>query len=89
MSKLTFLNVHATTLQDVISWDGATELLITFYLNRTELEQHKEESLNVLYFCNSNQEIKGAVKEVAWYIIIFILLNSITYDPIIIVFIFR
>ena len=56
LRKLPYLNIKATTLKDIIDWDGASEPIATNRLINTELE--------VEYIPCHTQAIERAVKEV-------------------------
>ena len=64
LRQLPFLNIQATKLDKLISWDGATEPLTTCDLDRRELLQIIEQPLKLPYYCNHTQGIDCAVKEV-------------------------
>ena len=64
LRKLPYLNLEATSLEKLISWDEASEPLSTCDFTRKELEQIKEEPLQPPYFCCHTQGIERAVKEV-------------------------
>ena len=78
---LPYLNTQATSLVDLISWEGATEPLITYKLSKVELEKLKEEPLEVEYFPCHTQALERAVKVVYLLdisfnsLILFLLLN--------------
>ena len=50
LRQLPFLNIQATKLDKLISWDGATEPLTTCDLGRKELLQMMEEPLKLPYY---------------------------------------
>ena len=61
---LPMLNIVATKLKDLICWDGAMEPVFTTSLTRNQLEQFREEPMQVEYYCCHTQGIERAVKEV-------------------------
>ena len=62
--KLPVLNLEASKLQDMISWKGAKEPILTCGLSREELALFKEKPMEVPYYCLHTQGIERAVKQV-------------------------
>lgn len=62
--KLPELREEATSLQDLIKWDGAQEPLLTCGLTREEIKGFRETPMEVPYYCGHTQPIERAVKEV-------------------------
>ena len=57
------LNTHATSLRDLIKWEGATEPATTCKLTTTELKTFKEKPMEVPPYPCHTQTIERAVKE--------------------------
>ena len=64
LRKLPYLNIKATTLKDLIDWDGASEPIITARLTNTELLEFVERPMEVESIPCHTQAIERAVKEV-------------------------
>ena len=56
------LNLEATNLQELISWKGAKEPVLTCKLSREELLQFREVKMEVPYYPVHTQAIERAVK---------------------------
>lgn len=61
--KLPKLNVDATELKVMISWEKAKEPLLTCSLTKEEIKSFNEEPMKVPYHCLHTQGIGRAVKE--------------------------
>ena len=61
---LSMLSIMATKLKDLICWDDAMEPVVTAGLTKNQLEQYREEPMQVEYYCCHTQGIERAVKEV-------------------------
>ena len=59
---LPMLNIMATKLKDLICWDDAIEPVVTAGLTKNQLEQYREEPMQVEYYCCHTQGIERAVK---------------------------
>ena len=58
------LNIHAITLKKLISWEGATEPIITSKLTKADLLEFMGRPMEVNYYPCHTQAIERAVKEV-------------------------
>ena len=58
-----FLNIKATSLKNLIDWEGATEPIITSNLSKSDLLEFMERPMEVKYFPCHTQAIERAVKE--------------------------
>ena len=66
LRQLHYLNVQATKLEGLISWEGATEPLTTCNLSQEKLEEPKGVPLKTAYYPCHTQGIERAVKEVMY-----------------------
>ena len=64
LRQLHYLNVQATKLEDLISWEGTTKPLTTCNFNKEKMEQLRAVPLMTAYYPCHRQGIKWAVKKV-------------------------
>lgn len=65
LRTLSNLNAQATTLENVIDWEGATECIITCSLTKFKLLEFTVKPVEVEYLPYRTQVAKRNVKEVA------------------------
>ena len=57
------LNIAATSIMDLIYWNGAKEPVLSCQLRREEVVSFRDIPMVVPYFCLHTQGIEHAVKE--------------------------
>ncbi len=64
LRTLPYLNVQGTNLQNLIDWEGDTELIVTCNLTKSDLLKYMAKPMVVKYYLCHTQAIERAVKEV-------------------------